>query len=114
VKHLSHHPQILASERFPYQRQSSSTAQAPTVIVENGNRHCTDIKRYYYNMDRDYFQHAVNDAVTVGTSFTTRVFLFATSGVIALYAFSASFQMTNGFEDLATSNDSNIVEEGLL
>ncbi|KAL7508198.1 hypothetical protein ACHAXN_005277 [Cyclotella atomus] len=65
-------------------------------------------------MDRDYFQHAVNDAVNAGTAITTRVFFLATSGVIALYAVSAGFQTASGFEDLATSNESNVFEEGLL
>ena len=42
-------------------------------------------------MDGDYFQHAVKDAVNFGSTSTTRVVLFATSGVIALYAFGSGF-----------------------
>jgi hypothetical protein len=40
-------------------------------------------------MDREYLQHAVQDAVCFGTFVKTHAFAFATFGMITLYAFGA-------------------------
>ena len=67
-------------------------------------------------MDGDYFQHAVKDAVNFGSTPTTRVVLFATSGVIALYAFGAGFiPSVRGFVwQSLVGNDSVVLEDGML
>lgn len=57
-------------------------------------------------MDRDYFEHAVDEAVFFGTSLTTRVAFIATSGVICMFLIALRLNKgsimgeTLAFEDL--------------
>ena len=71
-------------------------------------------------MDREYFQHAINDAVTLSISAKTRaVVFFATSGMIALYALSAGHffisptPLFNGLAWESPGNDSITTIEGM-
>lgn len=68
-------------------------------------------------MDRDYFQHAVDSTFTLRNSVKTGVlFLFATSGMIALCACSGGlfFLPLSGFDDSLEIKYSAVIENGML
>ena len=77
-------------------------------------------------MDREYLQHAFQEAVTSATSIITRAIAFATSGMIAFYFFSSdSFVMLSVASTLSIpwvvaeigsslSNESSLVDDGML
>ena len=63
-------------------------------------------------MDRDYFQHAVNEAISFGTSLVTRFLYIATSGVIcmSIYLIASGSKESSAFEDVLDFNEVSAVE----
>ena len=63
-------------------------------------------------MDRDYFQHAVNEAVSFGASLATRFVYIATSGVICMfiYLIASGSKESSAFNDALDFNEVSAME----